>query len=97
MDAFTAFYIFLLAAVIAYLVTSKVPEMFHAALLSGANFINGIVLIGAMIVMSNAETKAQTIIGFIAIVLAAANAVGAYAVTSRLLNLFKKNNKAGDR
>lgn len=97
MDAFVALYLFLLAIVIAYLVSSKVPSIFQSSLLSASSFINSIVLIGAMIVMGTADTTAQTTIGFIAVVLASANMVGGYVVTSRLLQLFNKNNEAGDK
>ncbi len=97
MDAFVALYLFLLAIVIAYLVSSKVPSIFQSSLLSASCFINSIVLIGAMIVMGTADTTAQTTIGFIAVVLASANMVGGYVVTSRLLQLFNKNNEAGDK
>lgn len=95
MDAFVALYIFLLAIVAGYLISSKVPAIFQTSLLSGASFINGLILIGAMVVLGNADTTAQTIIGVIAVILAAANAVGGYILTSRLLQLFKKNNEAG--
>ncbi len=97
MDAFVALYLFLLAIVIAYLVSSKVPSIFQSSLLSASSFINSIVLIGAMIVMGTADTTAQTTIGFIAVVLASANMVGGYVITSRLLQLFNKNNEAGDK
>ena len=97
MDAFVALYLFLLAIVIAYLVSSKVPSIFQSSLLSASSFINSIVLIGAMIVMGTADTTAQTTIGFIAVVLASANMVGGYVITSRLLKLFNKNNEAGDK
>ena len=97
MDAFIALYLFLLAIVIAYLVSSKVPSIFQSSLLSASSFINSIVLIGAMIVMGTADTTAQTTIGFIAVVLASANMVGGYVITSRLLQLFNKNNEAGDK
>ncbi len=95
MDAFVALYIFLLAIVAGYIISSKVPAIFQTSLLSGASFINSIILIGAMIVLGNAETTIQTVIGFIAVTFAAANAVGGYIITSRLLQLFKKNNDAG--
>jgi len=95
MDAFVALYIFLLAIVVGYLISSKVPSIFQSSLLSGASFVNGIILIGAMIVLSNADTTTQTALGFIAVILASANAVGGYIITSRLLRLFKKNNEAG--
>jgi len=100
MDGFVALYIFMLAAVTGYEIVSKVPITLHTPLISGSNFIHGIVLVGAMIVMGNAETTTEIIVGFIAVMLAAANVVGGYVVTSRMLSLFKKrktDNTAGDQ
>lgn len=98
MDGFIALYIFMLAAATGYELVSKVPVLLHTPLLSGSTFIHGIVLVGAMIVMGNAETTAEIVIGFIAVALAAANVVGGYVVTSRMLSMFKKNssNSEGD-
>lgn len=97
MDAFVALYLFLLAIFIAYLVSSKVPSIFQPSLLSASSFINSIVLIAAMIIIGVADTTAQTIIGFIAVVFASANMVGGYVLTSRLLQLFNKNDEAGGK
>ncbi len=100
MDGFIALYIFMLAAVTGYEIISKVPVILHTPLMSGSNFIHGIVLVGAMIVMGHAETTTQGIIGFIAVALAAANAVGGYIVTIRMLSMFKKsktNDSSGDK
>ena len=98
MDAFVALYIFMLAAIMGYEILSKTPVNLHTALMSGASFINGIVLVGAMIVMGQAETSIETIIGFIAVMLAAANAVGGYFISSRILDKFKKSdNSEGDQ
>ncbi len=100
MDGFIAFYIFVLAAVTGYEIISKVPVTLHTPLMSGSNFIHGIVLVGAMIVMGQAETTTQIIIGFVAVMLAAANVVGGYVVTSRMLSLFQKsktNDSMGDQ
>ena len=100
MDIFIALYIFVLAAVTGYEVISKTPVTLHTPLMSGSSFVNGIVLVGAMIVMGQAETTAQMIIGFIAVMLAAANVVGGYVTTSRMLSQFqknKKNNTMGDQ
>lgn len=97
MDAFVALHIFLLVIVVAYLISSKVPAIFQNSLLSGASFINSIVLITAMLAMGSATTTAQTVLGFIAVAFASANAVGGYVLTSRLLKLFNKNEKTGDK
>lgn len=92
MDGFVALYIFMLAAVTGYEIVSKVPITFHTSLLSGSNFIHGIVLVGSMTVMGQAETMIGIIIGFIAVTFAAANVVGGYVVTSQILSLFKQSN-----
>lgn len=96
MDVFIALYIFILAAITGYELVSKVPVLLHTALLSGSTFIHGIVLVGAMLVMGSAETAAETIIGFIAVALAAANIVGGYVATSRMLGMFDKNSSKNE-
>ena len=75
MEGFVALYIFMLAAVTGYEIISKVPVILHTPLMSGSNFVHGIVLVGAMVAMGHAETTAQTVIGFFAVILAAGNAV----------------------
>jgi len=95
MDIIVALYIFVLAAVTAYALFSKAPISLHTPLLSVSSFTNSIILIGAMIVMANAETSLQTAIAFIAIVLAAANAVGGYVIVSRVSSVFSKNKAGG--
>jgi len=102
MEGFVALYIFMLAAVTGYEIISKVPVILHTPLMSGSNFVHGIVLVGAMVAMGHAETTTQTIVGFIAVLLAAGNAVGGYVVTERMLEMFKPSdskdkNKEGDK
>ncbi len=91
MEGFIALYIFMLAAFTGYEIISKVPVILHTPLMSGSNFVHGIVLVGAMVVMGNAETGIQTFVGFIAVILAAGNAVGGYVVTERMLEMFKSS------
>ena len=93
MEGFVALYIFMLAAVTGYEIISKVPVILHTPLMSGSNFVHGIVLVGAMVAMGHAETTTQTVIGFIAVLLAAGNAVGGYVVTERMLEMFKSSDK----
>ena len=97
MEGFVALYIFMLAAVTGYEIISKVPVILHTPLMSGSNFIHGIVLVGAMVAMGHAETTTQTVIGFIAVVLAAGNAVGGYVVTERMLEMFKSSNSDSNK
>lgn len=88
-DGFTAIYLFTLAAFAGYEVISRVPVILHTPLMSGSNFIHGIVLIGAMIALGHATTASEIIIGFFAVLLATGNAVGGYVVTVRMLEMFK--------
>lgn len=90
-----ALYIFMLAAFTGYEVISRVPVVLHTPLMSGSNFIHGIVLVGAMVVLGHAETTPELVIGFIGVVLAAANAAGGYAVTERMLEMFERKPKEG--
>ncbi len=71
-------------------VISHVPAVLHTPLMSGANAIHGVVIIGAIIVMGHAETAVPMIIGFIAVVLGTLNVVGGFVVTDRMLEMFKK-------
>ena len=88
-DGFIALYIFMLAAFTGYEVIARVPVILHTPLMSGSNFVHGIVLVGAMVALGRAETPVEHIIGFIGVVLAAGNAVGGYVVTERMLEMFK--------
>ena len=95
MEGIVALYIFMLAAVTGYEVISKVPVILHTPLMSGSNFVHGIVLVGAMTALGHAETGLEQTVGFIAVFLAAGNAVGGYVVTERMLEMFveKKGGK----
>jgi NAD(P) transhydrogenase subunit alpha len=89
----TAIYIVMLAAFAGYVIISRVPALLHTPLMSGSNFIHGIVLVGAMVALGLATTPLEQIIGFIAIVLGAANVTGGYVVTERILQMFDRSNK----
>lgn len=71
----------------------KVPSVLHTPLMSGANAIHGVVIIGAIIIMGQAENLYATILGFIAVVLGTLNVVGGFVVTDRMLEMFKKKKK----
>lgn len=90
-EGFTALYIFMLAAFTGYEVISRVPVILHTPLMSGSNFVHGIVLVGAMVALGHAGTGLEKAIGFIAVVFAAGNAVGGYVVTERMLEMFKSS------
>ena len=88
-------YIFVLSAFVGYEVISRVPVILHTPLMSGSNFVHGVVLVGAMVVLGHAdpEDPVQLVIGFVAVFLGAANAAGGYVVTERMLAMFKGGNK----
>ena len=90
-EGFVALYIFMLAAFTGSEVISKVPVILHTPLMSGSNFVHGIVLVGAMVALGHADTGSEQLIGFIAVLLAAGNAVGGYVVTERMLEMFKSS------
>lgn len=73
-------------------VISHVPAILHTPLMSGANAIHGVVIIGAIIVLGHAESAGSLILGFLAVVLGTLNVVGGFVVTDRMLEMFKKKN-----
>ena len=94
MEGFVALYIFMLAAFTGYEVISRVPVILHTPLMSGSNFVHGVVLVGAMVALGQAQTTIERVIGFIAVLLGAANAAGGYVVTERMLAMFKSGKDA---
>ena len=91
MTGMLALYIFMLAAFTGYEVISRVPVILHTPLMSGSNFVHGIVLVGAMVALGHAQGPLELTIGFIGVVLGAGNAVGGYVVTERMLEMFKSS------
>jgi len=89
----TALYIFMLAAFTGYEIISRVPVILHTPLMSGSNFVHGIVLVGAMVALGHAHSPLEQIIGFLGVMLAAGNAVGGYVVTERMLEMFKRSKR----
>jgi H+-translocating NAD(P) transhydrogenase subunit alpha len=86
----TAVFIFTLATLAGAEVINKVPPTLHTPLLSGANAVSGIALIGAILVAGGQDISTASILGLIAIVLATINVVGGFLVTDRMLQMFKK-------
>lgn len=76
-------------------IIEKVPSVLHTPLMSGANAIHGVVIIGAIIVMGQADANnyVALILGFIAVVLGTLNVVGGFVVTDRMLEMFNKKKK----
>jgi H+-translocating NAD(P) transhydrogenase subunit alpha len=94
-DLDTAILIAVLAAFTGYEVISRVPVILHTPLMSGSNFIHGIVLVGAMVALGYATTLPEEILGFIAVVMAAMNVTGGYVVTERILEMFDRSKRKG--
>ena len=86
---FVAIYIFMLAAFGGWVIIGNVPAILHTPLMSGSNFVHGIVVIGGIMALLNASTMTEQVIGFFAVLLGAGNAAGGYAVTDRMLAMFK--------
>jgi len=86
-------FIIILSIFLGIEVISHVPSVLHTPLMSGANAIHGVVIIGAIIVMGHADNLLSMILGFIAVVLGTLNVVGGFVVTDRMLEMFKKKKK----
>lgn len=89
MDAISLLTIFILSIFVGIEVVSKVSAILHTPLMSGANAIHGVVLVGAILVTGKAADNVQLYLGLVAIVLAAINMVGGFVVTDRMLEMFK--------
>ena len=104
MEAIAIISIFVLAVFVGFEVVSKVSSTLHTPLMSGANAIHGVILVGAIIVADHAETSLELGLSVAAIVLATINMVGGFVVTDRMLEMFKgkgspksSDNGAGDK
>jgi H+-translocating NAD(P) transhydrogenase subunit alpha len=86
--------IFVLSIFVGFEVVSKVSTILHTPLMSGANAIHGVILVGAIIVTGHADTNAELILGLLATVLATVNMVGGFVVTDRMLEMFKPRRSA---
>jgi NAD(P) transhydrogenase subunit alpha len=89
-------FIFVLACFTGYLAIAKVPPTLHTPLMSGANAISGITIIGALIIAGQVGSTAARIIGFVAVIFATINVVGGFMVTDRMLEMFKKKDSKGE-
>ena len=81
--------IFVLAVFVGFEVVSKVSTTLHTPLMSGANAIHGVILVGAILVTGHADGAVEITLGLLAIVLATINMVGGFVVTDRMLEMFK--------
>ncbi len=94
-ELLTALFILVLAAFVGYEVVSKVPTMLHTPLMSGANAVHGVIVVGAMLVAATAGGAVGIILALLAVILGTINVVGGFVVTDRMLEMFKK--RPGER
>ncbi len=86
----SALFVFVLASFAGFEVINKVPPTLHTPLMSGANAISGIALLGAIIIAGDRDWSVTVILGLIAVVFSTINVVGGFLVTDRMLQMFKK-------
>ena len=89
-ELLTALTVFVLAILCGFAVISKVPATLHTPLMSGANSIHGIVLVGSMLIAASATDLFSQILSLLAVAFATMNVVGGYVVTDRMLQMFRK-------
>ena len=97
MDAMTLLTVFVLSVFVGFEVVSKVSSTLHTPLMSGANAIHGIILVGAIIVAGQAEDTLVLIIALVAVLLATVNLVGGFVVTDRMLDIFSGRKKGAGK
>ena len=95
MEAIAIISIFVLAVFVGFEVVSKVSSTLHTPLMSGANAIHGVILVGAIIVAERSSSTMELVLSIVAVVLATINMVGGFVVTDRMLEMFKDKNRAG--
>lgn len=94
-DAFlTGAYVFLLAVFLGTELIGRVPSTLHTPLMSATNAISGIVMLGGMMLLGSVDNVFLKLVGFLAVALGAANIVGGFAVTDRMLGMFKRRPEA---
>ena len=85
-----ALFILVLAAFVGYEVVSKVPTMLHTPLMSGANAVHGVIVVGAMLVAATADEPLRIVLALMGVFLGTVNVVGGFVVTDRMLEMFRK-------
>lgn len=83
-------YVFVLATLAGFEVITKVPPTLHTPLMSGANAISGVTIIGSLVITASADTPAARYLGVVAIAMATVNVVGGFMVTDRMLRMFRR-------
>ena len=94
-ELLSALFVVVLAAFVGYEVVSKVPTMLHTPLMSGANAVHGVLVVGAMLVAATADSPIAVALALLGVVLGTINVVGGFVVTDRMLEMFK--GRGGDR
>ena len=89
MSDFLLIVIFAAAAILGYKIISEVPSLLHTPLMSGMNALSGITVVGALAATAGSVTLGSRLLGFVAIVFATINVVGGFAVTHRMLKMFR--------
>jgi NAD(P) transhydrogenase subunit alpha len=90
-----ALFILVLAAFVGYEVVSKVPTMLHTPLMSGANAVHGVIVVGALLVAATADDPLRIVLALLGVLLGTINVVGGFVVTDRMLEMFRR--RPGDR
>jgi NAD(P) transhydrogenase subunit alpha len=93
-ELLSALFILVLAAFVGYEVVSKVPTMLHTPLMSGANAVHGVIVVGAMLVAATADSAVAIVLALLAVILGTINVVGGFVVTDRMLAMFKPKKDA---
>ena len=81
--------VLVLAIFVGIEMVARVPAILHTPLMSGSNAIHGVILVGSMLILGNATTNLQEVLGFLAVILGTLNVVGGFVVTDRMLEMFK--------
>jgi NAD(P) transhydrogenase subunit alpha len=90
-----ALFILVLAAFVGYEVVSKVPTMLHTPLMSGANAVHGVIVVGAMLIAATAEGPLRIVLALLGVILGTINVVGGFVVTDRMLEMFRRRGPGG--
>ena len=86
-------YVFVLAMFVGFEIITKIPPTLHTPLMSGANAVSGVTIVGALVAAQTADTKMSSLLGLLAIITASINVVGGFLVTDRMLRMFGKKKK----
>jgi H+-translocating NAD(P) transhydrogenase subunit alpha len=90
-------YVFVLAGFVGFFVITRVPALLHTPLMSATNAISAISVVGALVIAGSDRGELATILGFVAVTSATINVVGGFIITDRMLKMFKRGRRPGDR